>query len=140
MWLDFINKKTSVNLSLSASKHICSLLTSRTGAPPSILTALPQPLTETVSPPSAPAREHKPNTWSLQKTLADHRLSQSALQFLYGDQGELPACSMMQLNATSSKRSQPETDTSDTMIKGVGAQEARQNKQSQFRVGRRLCS
>jgi len=47
----------SINLSLLASKHIRSLLTSRTGASPSISTALPQPLAETVSLPSIPARD-----------------------------------------------------------------------------------
>ena len=85
-WLNYANEKNSVNLTISASKHIHSLLSaSKTGFPPSIETMLPQTLTETVGPRSNHSPP-SPSPWELQKTIADHQLLQSALQFRYGDQ------------------------------------------------------
>ncbi|KAF8834798.1 hypothetical protein BDN67DRAFT_1016146 [Paxillus ammoniavirescens] len=85
-WLDYTNEKTSVNLMISASKHIHSLLSaSKIGSPPSIETMLPQTLAETVGPCSNPSPS-SPSPWELQKTIADHQLLQSTLQFWYGDQ------------------------------------------------------
>ncbi|KAF8419486.1 hypothetical protein L210DRAFT_3766619 [Boletus edulis BED1] len=84
-WLDYLNEKTSTNLSVSATKHIRILLqASQTGMPHTIPTAQPRPLENTVAPPSI-ASNHDPNPWNLHKTLVDHRLTQSALQYHYGD-------------------------------------------------------
>ena len=116
-WLDFTNEKKSISLSLSASKHIQSLLASHAGAPSSILTAAPRPLAETVSPPPNPSSTQgleDAHPWMLHKTLLDHHLSQSALQYSYGNRQQLsPAMPSMILD--SGKR-RAETDPSDDVV------------------------
>ncbi|KAF8125951.1 hypothetical protein EV363DRAFT_1349187 [Boletus edulis] len=74
-WLDYLNEKTSTNLSVSATKHIRTLLqASQTGMPHTIPTAQPRPPENTVALPSITSN-HNPNPWNLHKTLVDHRLT-----------------------------------------------------------------
>jgi hypothetical protein len=112
-WLDYSNEKSSVTLSVDATKRIRALLTSQVGCPPKIPTALPQLLSETVSAPQNPP-EPTENPWQLQRLLADHRLAQSALQYSYGDRREEPRdLSAQQAAEVSRAGKRPATDECD---------------------------